>query len=159
MSANSHRLPAERVIAIIEACGAEPRRWPAAEREAALAAIAATPALFVDHLDAARALDSALDGWQVAAPPASLSDAILAGFPRPLAAAAPATGGELRRLRVTPSVRAWTAALSSLAAGLAIGVGLAAPAMAASDQTAAIWTELGSGSSLYDLDFLGTEEG
>ena len=54
----------ERALEIIDACGADPRRWPAAERSVVLA-FAADPRL-VAALAAARDLDASLDDWAAA---------------------------------------------------------------------------------------------
>jgi anti-sigma factor RsiW len=55
----------ERALTIIEAYGADPRRWPADERDAARALIARTP-----ELAAALAREAAMDAVLAAAPPA-----------------------------------------------------------------------------------------
>ncbi len=60
------RLSAGRVRAIIEAYGAEPRRWPAEERAAAMAYVAVNPERVAPWLEDARQLDSMLDGLPLA---------------------------------------------------------------------------------------------
>lgn len=54
-------LTAARFARILEAYGAEPRRWPEAERAAALAFLDARPELAKPMLEEARALDALLD--------------------------------------------------------------------------------------------------
>jgi hypothetical protein len=69
-----------RVRDLIAAYGADHRRWPEAERSAALALQARMPALRDESGDAA-ALDAVLDRWTVAAPrldPAALAARISA---------------------------------------------------------------------------------
>jgi len=55
-------LSLERAIALLDAYGALPERWPEAEREAMLALLAESPELRT-HRDAAANLDSLLDLW------------------------------------------------------------------------------------------------
>lgn len=69
----------ERFDALIAAYGAEPSRWPAAEREAATAYLGRRP----DALGAEQALDEALDAWRPAPASAALRERILAAAPRP----------------------------------------------------------------------------
>ncbi|WP_454688678.1 hypothetical protein [Achromobacter aloeverae] len=69
----------ERFRTIVEAYGAEPRRWPAAERVAAQAWAAAYPAESGSMLAGAASLDAWLSEDKVAAPDGALFDRILAG--------------------------------------------------------------------------------
>ena len=52
----------ERAIALLDAYGALPERWPEADREAMLALLAESPELQAQR-DAAASLDSLLDRW------------------------------------------------------------------------------------------------
>jgi len=103
----------ERLNELIDAYGAEPARWPAAERAAAQALLARTPAARARLAEAA-ALDSRLDSWTGNAPaldPARLAAAASAGpQPRPLSRPRPA-------MRWTPF--AWQGAAGLAAAALA----------------------------------------
>lgn len=76
----------ERFLAILEAYGAVPERWPQAEREAAEAFAAAEPEAGRALAEAA-ALDRALDAAPKAAPSRALFEAVLASAPRPRARA------------------------------------------------------------------------
>ena len=55
-------LSLERAVALLDAYGALPDRWPEAEQEAMLALLARSPELQA-HRDAAASLDTALDLW------------------------------------------------------------------------------------------------
>ena len=57
----------KRVAELIAAYGAAPEKWPEAEREAALAAVEADPALRAERQQMA-ALDAALNRWPSPAP-------------------------------------------------------------------------------------------
>jgi hypothetical protein len=96
-----------RAEEILDAYGADPARWPAAERDALRAMIAAEPALAAAR-DAARRLDAALG---VLPPPPALAL-------NPVAIAAAA-----RRLRggAAPARRLWARA-AGLAAAALVGV-------------------------------------
>jgi ferric-dicitrate binding protein FerR (iron transport regulator) len=91
-----------RFRALIDAYGGDPRRWPDAERAAALAFAAAHPASKA-LLEAAQSLDAALDLGDRPAPSDLLARRILAAAPRPQA----------RSLRI---------AYGGLAAALCVGV-------------------------------------
>lgn len=67
----------QRVRQIIEAYGAEPARWPAAERDQALAMVERTPELTRLREEAGH-LDAALDAFAPAIAPPALRDRILA---------------------------------------------------------------------------------
>jgi hypothetical protein len=60
------KLSAGRVRAIIEAYGAEPRRWPADERAAAMTYVAQNPERVAPWLAEARQLDAMLDVLPIA---------------------------------------------------------------------------------------------
>jgi hypothetical protein len=107
----------ERVRALIEAYGADSRRWPEAERAPALALIEARPAEFADALAEADGLDALLH----AAPRLEASAALRAR----VLAAAPKRGWSLGR----PSLgkMGWTLAggwAAAAFAGIVAGVGL-----------------------------------
>ncbi len=57
-------LSLERAIAILDAYGASPARWPKAERDAMQMLLMRSPQLRA-HRDAAASLDSSLDLWDV----------------------------------------------------------------------------------------------
>jgi hypothetical protein len=71
----------ERFRHITEAYGASPERWPAGERDAALALLNAGDALALAALAEARALDGMLDAHAVAAPSPELARRIVASAP------------------------------------------------------------------------------
>jgi len=103
---------AARMAQILDAYGASPARWPAAERDAALAWAAAHP----DALDEARALDAALDLNTFDTAP---SDALRARVLQ----ATPGGGENVLPFRARAPARAWNAsALAALAACAVMGV-------------------------------------
>lgn len=67
-----------RVHSLIEAYGADHRRWPESERDAARALIAAQPAVFADALAEADAADAWLDAAPRPQVSAALRDRIIA---------------------------------------------------------------------------------
>ncbi|SAK61523.1 hypothetical protein [Caballeronia ptereochthonis] len=71
----------ERFRHITEAYGASPERWPAQERDAALALVAAGDARALAALAEARALDGMLDAHAVAAPDPELARRIVDSAP------------------------------------------------------------------------------
>lgn len=73
----------QRFEALLDVYGAEPRRWPEAERAGA-AAFART-AEGMAALRAAQALDDQLDAWTVGHPSHELRTRVLAGAPAPRA--------------------------------------------------------------------------
>lgn len=75
----------ERFEDLAEAHGGAVARWPAAEREAAMALLAARPEFAHRVLARAEALDAALDGWRPPAVSHALMDAVVAQAPRPRA--------------------------------------------------------------------------
>jgi len=109
----------DRVFDLIAAYGAEPGGWPAEEREAAKAMIAADPEHFADALTGARAVDAALLSERVPEPSAELADRILAAAPR---ARREAGGAESWLSWLLPN-RQWPAGatLASLMIGLVSG--------------------------------------
>jgi hypothetical protein len=100
----------ERLRHLLEAYGADPERWPAEEREAALGLLAVSPEAQAARVEAAR-LDALLGLASAAEPSPDLSARILAALPedrRPARA---------RRARI---VRRVAAALVPLAAAAAL---------------------------------------
>lgn len=81
MTARTKPITAARIRTLAEAYGAEPSRWPEAERTAALDWIAAHPREAMDLLDGAGALDSLLDAWRLPQPAEALRTRILAPAP------------------------------------------------------------------------------
>jgi hypothetical protein len=103
----------ERLDELIDAYGADPVRWPAAERAAAQALLARTPDARTRLAEAA-ALDSRLDSWPGSVPaldPARLAAAASA-VPQPRPLSRPRTA-----IRWTPF--AWQGAAGLAAAALA----------------------------------------
>jgi hypothetical protein len=72
----------ERFAALVDAFGADFRRWPEAERDAARAFRAAQPAVCEALLAEAAGLDAALDEIAALQPSAALRERILASAPR-----------------------------------------------------------------------------
>jgi hypothetical protein len=72
-------LTPERAAAILDAYGADPRRWPEAERAAMLARLREAGEAMLDE---AGALDDLLDAGRAPAPSMALRAAVLAGAPR-----------------------------------------------------------------------------
>lgn len=100
----------ERFENLIAAYGAEPARWPAGEREAALAFVAADRAQAERLLFEARMIDAMLDASPSAAVPHALRDRILAMAPR-----------ERPERRVHLGFSGWFKAGAGLAAACAVG--------------------------------------
>lgn len=76
-------LTRDRFVALAAAYGADPRRWPAAERAAAEALLARDRADAPAVLTPEGRLDAWLDAYAVPAPSAALIDRILASAPQP----------------------------------------------------------------------------
>lgn len=74
----------DRLRAIVEAYGADPARWPAAERAAGEALLAGSPSARTMVAEAAR-IDAALDSVPALSPTPAIRSAILAAAPRPAA--------------------------------------------------------------------------
>lgn len=72
----------ERFISLIDAYGAEPRRWPESERDAALTLARENEAAGA-HWRAAASLDRVLDEAGVRGPSAALRQRVLGFAPRP----------------------------------------------------------------------------
>lgn len=107
----------QRLRALIEAYGAQPRRWPAAEREQARALLDASPEAR-QWLEQARTTDAMLDGVAARPAPAALRDRLLARTPSPRRGWRHALAALWRELG------GWSLAGPALAAGLALGVGM-----------------------------------
>jgi hypothetical protein len=110
----------ERLDQLIAAYGGEPARWPAKERAEAEAMLGGGAA----ELDAARALDAALDAWRPQFPTMDLRNRILAAAPKPRARA---------RVWHWAQPRLWLlgAGLAmACAAGVAVGATLIGPSLA-----------------------------
>ena len=117
-----------RFAALLDAYGADPARWPAVERTAALALLHADAAAARAQARAA-ALDAVLDRAPVAPPSAALAARVLAAAPRrrsPAGSPAGPFGALLARLIPAPGT--WQPA-AAMAAALVLGliVGYAAP--------------------------------
>jgi len=105
-------MTAERFLALVAAWGADSRRWPADERVAAEAFMAARPEIARPALDEADAVDALLHASRAPAPSAALRDRVLASA---------ADAG----LRARRDGRRWLDRV-----GLALGAGWAAAACA-----------------------------
>lgn len=103
-----------RLRELLLSYGADPARWPAAEREPALALLQASAAARVLR-DEAAALDAQLDLWEVPAPPPGLAARVLAGAPVPTAV----RPSWLRRLWL--ELGGWRLAAPAFAASVALG--------------------------------------
>jgi len=75
-------MTSSRLHAILDAYGADPARWPAAERDAALALLARSPEARRQH-DAAARLDALLDASPIEVPSPALAARVLRATPRP----------------------------------------------------------------------------
>lgn len=123
-------MTAERFLALVEAWGANPRRWPAAERADAEAFAAAHPAQARAALAEADAIDALLQASPTPAPSMALRDRVLASA----AAAglqAPRTGRRwFDRLGLALGAGWAAAACAGVAAGVMLGTHLTADAEA-----------------------------
>ena len=141
-------LTVERVLDLIEAYGAESGAWPEGERGAAQAVIEAQPEAFAAALSDAQALDAALARETIPEPASDLAAAILKHAPT--ASATRASGlGWLKGI-VFPQGTRWpaSAALASLAMGIAGGYAYASTGPLPYDQAdAAYYAAFG-----YDTD-------
>lgn len=78
----SERMTDTRLMSLIESWGADPASWPAEERAAAEALLAAHPGRFASVLEQARQLDMALEALPEVTPSPALMEAIIASAPR-----------------------------------------------------------------------------
>jgi hypothetical protein len=99
----------ERLKAIVEAYGAEARRWPEAEREAASAFVDAFPEIAAPLLQETRALDAALDAD---AAPTHVNDVLAARI-----------AGSFKRQRAAPDWKPFAALAACALFGLIAGFG------------------------------------
>ena len=83
------RMDAQRFAALVDAYGAESRRWPAAERDAARAFAAEQPHACEPLLAAGRETDSLLSSVPVVVPGRKLRKAIMESAPKPRRRAMP----------------------------------------------------------------------
>ena len=114
-----------RLAVLIEAYGANPARWPAAERESAIELTAAAPALRA-RLANARRLDRVLDQAPTLSPRWPLEARIIAGAPSP--------SSRMRALEFRRRFALGAGLAAACAAGLACGV-FAAPLSFAPERT------------------------
>ncbi len=126
----------DRALAILAAFGAEPARWPAAER-AALAALARQDPDVAAALARARALDTAIARWLARPGPRPVMDDATAA--RAALRQARADGDGLAGMRPAPRWRglAAAAAIAALLAGVAGLAGLGVPSRDAAPEPAA----------------------
>lgn len=125
----------ERVLALIEAYGADPDMFPEAERAAAKSRMAEHPGRFADAVAAARDLDGILAGMPDITTPASLRDALISSAPKPKPA---------RASRWKLPVWIPAGALASLTVGLFAGMSVAQPITTQDEQAeAAVYAALG----------------
>ena len=147
----SMTLSRERFAVIVDAYGADPRRWPSAERAAA-EALAASDAEAGAWLAEARDLDGGLDAWLDALPvPAPASATLRRAVMPPVAPAATSRWQEFLAL-----LGGWRLALPAMAAALVVGIGFGAGASRSGwAAVAAIETETASntGSTLLSTGF------
>ena len=106
-----------RLIALIEAWGADANAFPEAERAAAKALLAEAPDRFAAELQAARHVDALLGGMQDVTPSAALTAVLIDAAPK----------ARVQRRSWLAAIPRWptVGALASLALGLAIGLGTA----------------------------------
>lgn len=106
-----------RLIALIEAWGADANAFPETERAAAKALLAESPERFAAELQAARDIDALLGGMPDVSPSAALTAALIEAAPK----------ARPQRRSWLAAIPRWPAAgaLASLAIGLAIGLGTA----------------------------------
>ncbi|BBU29156.1 hypothetical protein BTHE68_28900 [Burkholderia sp. THE68] len=125
----------ERFRQLTEAYGASPERWPAGERDAALALVHAGDAQTLAALAEAHALDGMLDAHAVAAPSPALARRIVASAP-----AQPARAF-WRRPRIWFSGVGFVGAGAAGVAAGALLVSLLVPAPAPGDSAHGGWFE------------------
>ncbi|MBU2604362.1 MAG: hypothetical protein KKC43_00515 [Alphaproteobacteria bacterium] len=106
-----------RLIALIEAWGADANAFPETERAAAKALLAEAADRFADTLQAARDMDILLGGMPAVTPSPALTAALMDAAPK----ASPQRRSWLAAIPRWPTIGAF----ASLAIGLAIGLGAA----------------------------------
>lgn len=129
----------ERLLALIEAHGADPAAWPEAEWRAAAPFLSDPSPALREALAAAAPLDRALAALERPAPPAGLVERILETAPRRGSGAMPVWRRRWFPLPVWPT----GGALASLAAGLMIGFASAPAAASPEPGEAALYVALG----------------
>jgi len=102
----------ERFERLIEAYGADPKRWPAEEREAARALAHANAERCGPLLETAHELDLAMDCAPVGAPSLALRERVIEAAPR----------GRHRRLDASSRWLWWPGLAAACAAGVLAGV-------------------------------------
>ena len=120
------RMTLERLTVILDAYGADPRRWPAAERDAGLALLEGSADARARR-EAAAGLDVLLDGVSPVRPSPELSARVLATAPQ-AGGGPPAVRGRPLRTRIVVGAAALAAA-ASLALWLGRDPGGAIPAL------------------------------
>ncbi len=103
-----------RFAEVLDAYGADPRRWPASERDAALALLASSPAARA-QLQVAASLDAALDAHAVSPPSSALRAALIAAAPQPR------RGWRQSLAELWFDLGGWQLAAPAFAASLALG--------------------------------------
>lgn len=119
----------ERFADLAGAYGADPDRWPAAEREEAVSLLRARPEQLRGLLELEAALDAALASWTVSGPGAALAGRVMAGLSR----------GRSARRRWRVFLSGLGAALT-LAGGVAAGIGVLALPQAGDQATSALYS-------------------
>jgi len=120
-------MPIDRFAAILDAYGAEPPRWPTAERAAAQSLLAVSPEAQALHASAAR-LDRLLTASVAPAPSAAVRAAILQAAPRGIQAPPSGAVETLRGLwqallgTLTGELGGWRPAGAALGVALLLGV-------------------------------------
>ncbi|NBC20871.1 MAG: hypothetical protein GVY06_07480 [Alphaproteobacteria bacterium] len=133
-----------RLVALVEAWGADPKAWPEAERtQAALAGLADPGPSLRTALAEARTLDESLAAIPAMDPPEGLAERVLAEAPAARRPAARWLASALEAL--FPDGRLWPAgaALASLAIGLVIGWQLDGPSGTLETDDDVIYAALG----------------
>ncbi len=131
----------ERFAVLAGAYGADPDRWPEAEREQALAFQRARPDQAQAVLEREAALDAALACWTVSGPGADLSGRVMAGLSR----------GRSLRLRWRVFLSGLGAAVT-LAGGVAAGISVLALPQAGDQVSGALYSLTVLGEPIDDAD-------
>ncbi|MEP0316826.1 MAG: hypothetical protein ABJL57_03415 [Hyphomonas sp.] len=133
-----------RVLALIEAYGADPAMFPDAERSGARARMTDHPERFAAALETARQMDALLGGMPEIATPGHLRSALIASAPQP---------APVRKFSWKLPVWIPAGALASLTVGLFAGMSVAQPATTQDEQAeAAVYASLGFDTYTLDLE-------
>ncbi|HAE94063.1 MAG TPA: hypothetical protein DCG65_05855 [Hyphomonas atlantica] len=133
-----------RVLALIEAYGADPDMFPEAERAAAKARMADNPARFATALSEAQALDGLFADIPHVSPSPALRETLIASAPKPRSA---------RSSRWKLPVWIPAGALASLTVGLFAGMSVAQPVTTQDEQAeAAVYAALGFDTYTLELE-------